>query len=1341
MIQMSEYTDSQLEETIANLKLEHQKILKLMSDYPVKIDLGILVLSDPPQKIPMSRNVLARTKTSMEKLQEQGLVNYQDDQYFLTNLGKSIVSQLHYKDTNKKSITREEPRINELFELYKQGLSYQDIGKEHSISRQRVHKILSVHPDFESVKREQKEEKSRLKVAKQLEIEKELYKRSIGFLYPEKVAELWDYEKNGDLDPDTISAGSSVEIWLKCNKGHSWLKKVGEITTSWKRKTSGCPTCAGKSKKHQKQPFLIDAYPDLVNQYWDYEKNLNLDPKFIPCKSNKKAYLKCPHDDNKWQVQISLMINQQWSKNNPGCSVCNRREDRKKGTWQKRQFVGIEFPEQVEKYWFYDANIKRGLDPMELTTKSSKKAFFRCPIDGHVWRATIGTIAGTSWKNGNSGCPACRGLVTTENTSLISLYPEFIKQYWDYEKNDAIEIYPGELTKGSNKEAWFKCPIHNYKWETRILSITRASWDRGNNGCARCGSGWTTEAIRQFVASLEEYIPDLTPAERYKIFEQSGVLNTGNKENLTIINDIIKGKLSGTKLKRFLKKEEIQDVQLESNDFINADDELKIIDGDTSQHTFHDKDKSIDHELDSEEEKNSQDNLPKVSIQKSLEFLNSQVVASADQEAIEFFIASRRNRIWAEIFEDESAIEVLEEFETSNDEGYGRRVRDEFLDQYYQAKNMKIPDDWSFHINGKIVPPNLMQKLAAVLLRKQKRMLNLSLTGTGKTIGGILSSRIIDARLTVIICPLDTIENWHSEIKNVFPNSKVTTRNFNPYWENIDEGHHYIILNHEKFQQLTTASNIRQLVERFPIDLIIVDEIHKCKQRSDDQSKRRQMVMALITNAKEVNENLHVLGMSATPIINNLREGKSLVELVSGLDRSDLGEKATTNNCMKLYQAFVTLGIRSKVKPKILVDKIRIPIDCSELVDEIREEGTSVLKMEQILTKARIPIIVKELRPKTIVYTHFVKGITDQLKEAIEAAGLTVGFHVGDDKSGFNEFINGSTDILIASSAMSVGVDGFQKVCNRLILNIPPWTSAELEQLEGRLNRQGQFSDTLTIIMPITYGDDNGEHWSWDEGRLARLENKQTIADAAVDGIIPEGQLITESQAFRNLRQWLERLKTGVQKPIIRPKIFVPLPDDDLVDVKRRYANYGDFSKMNARWNSSYSQTTYQRLQENPEEWMQYHTLYQEARKTWEIIPYQETIKWLQKRSGLVVADFGCGEALIAKEVSHLHTIYNFDFIAINDSVIECDMAKVPLEDNCLDIAIFNLSLMGKNIDQYIREAARTLRLDGQLWIYEPSSHIKNIDNFITMLKQAGFSVTEPVEQYKFLHIIAIKSI
>jgi hypothetical protein len=1352
---------SDIQSLLGNLNSSEIQLLDELIKHPIRVSDGVWVLSESPHNLVenVTKNIAAGILNAIINLEEKGLIEKEDNLINLSQTGRKVATYLQgtYKTVKKykvvehlqeetnsqsKSQKRKQAKLaksNEMLELYKQGLSYQDIGDLYNLTRERVRQLLDFNPAFHKylIEREATEVQAQ-KDQKERKRQEQLAK-SIIAVYPERVAELWDYEKNGDVRPENVGAKSIlVSIWLKCPiDEHSWQKKPNDITTgSWDRGASGCPKCAGKSKKPEKQPTLIEVYPELVANYWDYEKNndLGINPTEVTLSSNKKVWFRCPNDGNEWQSQIQRTVRQQWAKGNAGCQVCNGTSHRKIGEWQRKEPIATEFPDEIAQYWFYKANDELKLDPMKLTSGSSKEAFFKCPIDGHEWISTVGSIARSAWKKGNSGCPACKGLVSTETTSLMSLYPDYVSQYWDYEKNNILDIFPDKVTKGSSKKSWFKCPIDGYEWETSIASISSASWSRGNSGCARC-FGWSLEAIRQFVASLEGYIPNLTQAELYKIFEQSGALGTTNSEGLKIVKDIIKGKLSGQKLRDLIQGREVKTSNADNNsdDNLKADDELEIVDAANTSQTTQDFETSSESSAHNEESSE----LPRIKVQKSLEFLNSQIVASADQEAIDFFIASRRNRIWAEVFENESAVESVEAF---TEEGYGRQVRDQFLDEYTQAQNMQIPTGWAFRINGKITPPNLMQKLAAVRLRNQQRMLNLSLTGTGKTIGGILSSRIIDAHLTVIICPLDTIPNWHKEIKEVFPDSRVTTKNFNPHWIDIESGHHYIILNHEMFQQPSTPAHIRQLLDRYQIDLIIVDEIHRCKHRNEDPSKRRQMVLALITNATERNPNLHVLGMSATPVINNLKEGKSLVELVTGVERKDLGEKATLNNCMRLHQAFATVGIRSKVKPKITINKIKIPVDCTHLVDKIREEGTSVLKMEQILTSARIPAILNEIRPKTIVYTHYVEGIVDQLKAAIEGAGWTVGFHMGGDKSGKNDFIDGSIDVLIASSAMATGVDGFQKVCDRLILNIPPWTSAELEQLEGRLNRQGQVHDTLSILMPVTYGLDDGEHWSWDEGRLARLQNKQTVADAAVDGVMPDGQLRTESQAFRDLRKWLERLKTGEQKTIVRPKIFVPLPDTDPADVQRRNVSYGDFSRMNARWNTSYSQTNYKRLQNNPEEWMQYHTLYQEARKTWSVLPYQESIKWLQKRSDLVVGDFGCGEALISKALADKHTFHNFDFIAINDSVIECDVSQVPLEDSCLDVAIFNLSLMGLNSDDYLREAARTLKLDGQLWIYEVTSHFKSLKEFGALLERLGFRIIDSNENWKFWHIRAIKS-
>jgi hypothetical protein len=99
--------------------------------------------------------------------------------------------------------------------------------------------------------------------------------------------------------------------------------------------------------------------------------------------------------------------------------------------------------------------------------------------------------------------------------------------------------------------------------------------------------------------------------------------------------------------------------------------------------------------------------------------------------------------------------------------------------------------------------------------------------------------------------------------------------------------------------------------------------------------------------------------------------------------------------------------------------------------------------------------------------------------------------------------------------------------------------------------------------------------------KLHRLEYKKSIADAAVDGVVPEGNLRTPVQAQQDVMDWLSRLETGQMSEVARAVIKIPL-DGTPADVERRVQRYGDFSKMNNRWYASDSNKTHDRLANEP---------------------------------------------------------------------------------------------------------------------------------------------------------------
>ena len=207
---------------------------------------------------------------------------------------------------------------------------------------------------------------------------------------------------------------------------------------------------------------------------------------------------------------------------------------------------------------------------------------------------------------------------------------------------------------------------------------------------------------------------------------------------------------------------------------------------------------------------------------------------------------------------------------------------------------------------------------------------------------------------------------------------------------------------------------------------------------------------------------------------------------------------------------------------------------------------------------------------------------------------------------------------------------------------------------------------------------------------------------------------------------------------IDRATLRVPLPEEQARIMQRRF---GDCATMNSRINTAYSHTTHERLQKDPAEWYLYHTLYREARKTWDEIPYERIAESLRKRPDWVVGDFGCGEALLAQTVPN--QVHSFDHVAIDEGVTACDMAHTPLDAETLNVAVFSLSLMGLNYADYLREAHRALKVGGWLKIAEPLSRwVDKRKALLEAIDQTGFSLVGNIEESgPFFYLTAIKAL
>jgi superfamily II DNA or RNA helicase len=1068
----------------------------------------------------------------------------------------------------------------------------------------------------------------------------------------------------------------------------------------------------------------IAAHPSL-SKLWDDKRNGTAASTLV--RSFRSAWWRCENGHSFQRSPRSML-------SDSSCPECRRSPAKNSIAKAQPNLVPL---------WNTEKNGE--LSPSAVDIAHAGNAWWRCPKGHDFPRPPLLMVR-------NPSCPVC----AVAEKSLAATSPAVAAE-WHPKRNG--EVTPAQVDADHLMNAWWLCP-NGHEYQATVRSRAR-----GNRRCPTCYGGWSIENIRAFVKSLLSHVAAFNPSEMFALAMQAGVF--ADKDSRPFVMAISTGRFPRDELEKFAEGKPSLVDKFAADRALT----LEIVDGRTTEKSAAAADpfalpaapepvdvgERVDVDVSREVDATgasatapatADEEMPIVKTQDALAALDSVLVANADAETVKFLLDSAKAKLWRHAFVEPK--EAREQAASFQGDVYSTLVRDRFLAEFDEADALEPPAGYAFRPgpNHPVTPPNLMQRRVAVSIRNERRFGNWSGMGAGKTLSAIVATRVVGATLTVICCPNAVVDNWAAEIAGAFPASEIARKTWHPEWKDpLGTTPRYLVLNYEQFQQPNSEQELVAFLDRNVVDFIVVDEIHYTKQREAgaEMSKRKRLVQGLILEAGKKNPELCVLGMSGTPVINTLQEGKSLVEMITGHRHDDLETRATVQNCMRLYQRLVTLGTRWKPDYKIQLEIEKEEIDCESALDELRAMGRgTVLELEQVLTRLRTPTILKSLSPgeKTLIYTHYVDGVAGPLREALEGAGYRAGLLTGEtDDTDLKEFLkpDGNVDVLIASSRIGTGVNGLQYVCNKLIINALPWTNAEYEQLIGRLYRQGSRFDKVRVTIPVTFAMVKGERWSYCESKLHRLEYKKSIADAAVDGVVPEGNLRTPAQAQQDIMDWLTRLETGKVNEIQRQIIKIPLSGEPS-EVARRVARYGDFSKMNNRWYASASESTHARLAQNPEEWAHYHTMYRQLRESWPVVPYKEEIRWLSEREGLVVGDFGCGEAFIAAAVSDRHQVHSFDHVAIDHRAVACDIAHVPLEDGALDIAIFCLSLMGANFTDYVREGHRCLRLDGWLHIWEPANYFEDVNKFCSKLSRLGFDVMAPETEGAFVRIYAVRN-
>lgn len=374
------------------------------------------------------------------------------------------------------------------------------------------------------------------------------------------LAKEWNYDKNIDLTPCDVTAGSRKKVWWLCEKGHAYEQLIIKRTN----RGYSCPYCSGY-KALRGFNDLATVNPRLAKE-WHPTKNADLTPFDVTAGSGKRVWWVCPvgheyqatiHDRNSDDTQ---------------CPICNAKNQTSFPEQAILYYVKKLYPDAVNRYKeifehsmeldVYIPSIRLGIEfdgaawhNSATQLKREKKKYTICQkrhitlirikentdqewndvadvvyyipkvrtyseLEG-VIRAILDSIDRNSnmWTRKNPYYLHSAVTVDLERdradilnylneikNSLADLRPDVVR-CWDFSKNG--NLVPGMFTVSSNQVMWWKCPDCGHEWQCSINSMTRP----GRYGCAKCSKsrrGTTyTKQVATRVGSLAETMPDL----------------------------------------------------------------------------------------------------------------------------------------------------------------------------------------------------------------------------------------------------------------------------------------------------------------------------------------------------------------------------------------------------------------------------------------------------------------------------------------------------------------------------------------------------------------------------------------------------------------------------------------------------------------------------------------------------------------------------------------------------------------------------------------------------------------------------------------------------------------
>ena len=196
-----------------------------------------------------------------------------------------------------------------------------------------------------------------------------------------QLAKEWNFDRNTNVDPTDVIAGTSKKIWWKCSLGHEWQAACSSRAFG---NAAGCPVCSNRQVLSGHND-LTSTHPSLSAQWHPTKNELTL-PSSVSAGAHKGFWWLC-ESGHEWKASPSNRTTKA-----SGCPMCAG----------QKVVTGVNdlattHPDLAGQ-WHPSKN--GNLDPNSIMAGTGKYIWWLCE-SGHEWKAPgFNRMKGV-------GCPTC----------------------------------------------------------------------------------------------------------------------------------------------------------------------------------------------------------------------------------------------------------------------------------------------------------------------------------------------------------------------------------------------------------------------------------------------------------------------------------------------------------------------------------------------------------------------------------------------------------------------------------------------------------------------------------------------------------------------------------------------------------------------------------------------------------------------------------------------------------------------------------------------------------------------------------------------------------------------